>query len=144
GELAAAQARHAQHFAGLAQQAQPELEGPAQREWLDRLEREQPNLRAALTWSLDHDPALGLRLAVDLWAFWMIRGYSSEGRSWLRRLRARGEGPPHPSAWLALQAEALTMESRLAIDQGDFREAVALARASHAQYLRLEHPVGIA
>ncbi|HET6262317.1 MAG TPA: helix-turn-helix domain-containing protein, partial [Chloroflexia bacterium] len=43
---------HAAFFLALAEQAYPELRGPRQGEWLDRLEHENSNLRAAMGWSL--------------------------------------------------------------------------------------------
>jgi predicted ATPase len=53
GEAPATQLAHALYFRDLAERAEPELRGPDQVAWLDRLEQEQANLRAALTWCLD-------------------------------------------------------------------------------------------
>ena len=83
--------RHAETFLGFAQRAAPELSGPAQRRWLDRLEREHDNLRAALDWATDHpEPALAARLAFALWRFWQKRGYLNEARARLEAMASLG------------------------------------------------------
>ena len=71
-------------FLALAEEAEPELEGPQQGLWLERLEREHDNLRAALSWVLERgEGELGLRFGGALWRFWYNRGYMSEGIGWL-------------------------------------------------------------
>src|SRR5262249_43527713 len=109
-------ARHARYFLELAERADPELHGPAQAEWLQRLEEGHDNFRAALDWSLpegkmqkekgktdeDVGPTLlplsfiilpshevGLRLGGALGPFWWMRGYFSEGRNRLEALLAQ-------------------------------------------------------
>ncbi len=139
GELDAAQQRHADYFTRLAEHARPELDGPDQLTWFDRLEREHANLRAALTWSLAHNLTLGLQLAVAVMRFWSVRGHLSEGRRWLQSLLTQGEKAPR-----VLRARALVVTSRLAFTQGDFREALDLARSGQALFLQLEHALGIA
>ena len=90
-------------FLALAEQAVPRLQGSEQTAWLDRLEAEHANLRAALDWSLadDRQSDAALRLSGALAWFWAVRGYFSEGRRWLER--ALAESPPHPTARLAAQ-----------------------------------------
>ena len=80
GESESTQQAHAAFYAALAARAEPELTGSAQACWLDRLETELDNLRAALTWSIAHDPGMALRLAAGLWRFWYVRGHLREGR----------------------------------------------------------------
>src|SRR5439155_937520 len=69
--------------------------GGAQAFWLERLDLEQENLRAALTWSLDEgEVETALRLGGALWRFWYTRGYLSEGRHWLDRALTADAGAP--------------------------------------------------
>ncbi|MDO8485211.1 MAG: adenylate/guanylate cyclase domain-containing protein [Candidatus Limnocylindrales bacterium] len=81
GERNAVQERHARVFLDLAERAAPNLSGTDQRLWLDRLERDHDNLRAALDWSTGHpEPDVAARLAFALWRFWQQRGYLNEAR----------------------------------------------------------------
>ena len=83
--------RHASAMLELALQAAPELARAAQRSWLDRLEREHDNMRAALDWSVGKpDPIVATRLASALWRFWQQRGYLNEARARCERLEAQG------------------------------------------------------
>jgi non-specific serine/threonine protein kinase len=71
GEEGRLRRRHCEWFVDLAERAEPELVGPHQATWLERLEREHDNLRAALRWAVDNDEAeLGSRLGAALWRFW--------------------------------------------------------------------------
>ena len=76
----ALRAAHRDHYLALAEAAAPHLIGHGQTEWLDRLELEFDNLRAAISYSLqDHDPAAGLRLGRALCYFWLYRQPQAEG-----------------------------------------------------------------
>jgi predicted ATPase len=89
GEADAVRRAHAAYYLRLAEQAEPELRGPVGVAWLDRLEQEHDNFRAALAWTQVHPRAaldLGLRLAAALEPFWFSRGHISEGRSWTEGL----------------------------------------------------------
>ena len=91
GEAQAIGDRHAAAMLALAQEAAPKLSGPDQRAWLERLEREDDNLRAALDWSVIRpNPPLGARLAAALWRFWQQRGYLNEARARFDQLDAQG------------------------------------------------------
>ena len=110
---------HAQYFLTLAEQAFPELRGPDQLEWLERLEAEHDNMRAALAWTLDRKEAeLALRLGGDLSWFWSLRGYYIEGRRWLEEaLAIEGRGSPE------VRAMALAGAGALASQQSDYDRA---------------------
>ncbi len=76
----AARRMHFEYFLTLAETAEPELSGPDQGVWLDRLEIEHDNVRAALDWGVERNEAeVALRLAAGLWRFWLVRGHFTEG-----------------------------------------------------------------
>lgn len=92
------QRRHAQYFAVLAGSAEPWLMSGQRHSWMERLGREQDNLRAALSWSRRAaDPGgheFGLRLAGALTFFWTLRGEIAEGLDWLEGALARAGDAP--------------------------------------------------
>jgi predicted ATPase/DNA-binding SARP family transcriptional activator/Tfp pilus assembly protein PilF len=79
---------HARYFTALAEETAPKLLGPSQAEWLSRLEVDHGNVRAALGYSLEFNPELGLRLATALQRFWGTRGHLLEGHGWFQHLRS--------------------------------------------------------
>jgi non-specific serine/threonine protein kinase len=84
GEAVEIRLRHAGFFLELAEAAEPAIMGPGQEAWVERLEQEHDNLRAALGWLWEEGEAeRGLRLAGALGRFWWFRGYFSEGRAQL-------------------------------------------------------------
>lgn len=84
GEETDAQESHARWCVELAERAEPNLRKHGQAEWLDRLEAEHDNFRAALDWSLKNRKAeTAMRLAGALSEFWKMRGYEWEGMRWL-------------------------------------------------------------
>ena len=111
---------HAAYFCALAECAEPELTGPARALWLDRLETEHDNLRAALAWAVTQDATTALRLAGALWRFWYVRGYLREGRDWAEAALAQAGGSP------AQRARALYTAGDLAQEQGDYEHATPL------------------
>jgi predicted ATPase/class 3 adenylate cyclase len=77
GETATSHDRHLDHFADLAEAAEPELEASNQDSWSARLEVEHHNLRAALDWGLSTpDRAAGRRLAAVLPRLWLLHGHA--------------------------------------------------------------------
>ncbi|HEV7126700.1 MAG TPA: tetratricopeptide repeat protein [Ktedonobacterales bacterium] len=131
GEEAEALRRaHAIYYLALAEQAAPEMRGPHEGEWFERLEREHDNFRAALSWAREQRQAdLGLRLSGALAHFWFSRGYLSEGREWLESLLAQAEtrdaGPVTDTVPDDVRARALYGAGNLAVWQGDFQHAIA-------------------
>lgn len=116
--------RHALLFRDLAEEGRSYLRGPEQAAWLDRLEREHDNLRAALHWGLEsQDAELCGRLAASLWAFWYRRGHVREGRAQLGAALALSAVDAEASIRIhMLQGSAL-----LAQHEGDYAAARAYA-----------------
>jgi non-specific serine/threonine protein kinase len=136
GEEAALRDAHLACFLALAEQAAPQLTGPEQRTWLDRLEREHDNLRAALAWARDRRGARpaaravrGLRLAAALSRFWDRRGHYSEGRAALATTLASTTETGEADEQTA-RAMALYGAGWLAGRQGDYNTAQALLSES--------------
>lgn len=122
GERSELSARHASYFLALAEHAEAEINGPDQVLWLNRLEGELDNLRAALRWSLDAGEIdTALRLAGALLPLWKLRGRQSEGRAWLDEALARPAG-----ATLPYRSRAVMAAGALAEVQGDYVRARAL------------------
>ena len=136
---------HALYYLSLAEDAEIEIGGARQAAWLERLEREHDNLRAALQWSLEqaandeHNKEVALRLGGALRGFWLVHGHISEGRNFLdRALAARG------SIDASVQAKALVVAAQLAFNQSDHNRTEALCKDGLALYRTLEDQLGIA
>jgi predicted ATPase/DNA-binding XRE family transcriptional regulator len=151
GEMEAVWRRYAEYFMQLVELAEPGL----MRQDLDvieRLERENENLRAVLRWARETGVvALGLRMAGVLWRFWLTRGYLAEGRALLDSLLAldgatgrdeqsdldnRDSPPEHDgprdrrALRAAIRVRALYGAGTLAVEQGDYERAAALGEES--------------
>ena len=95
GEAARIRDAHLAWANRFARQAERHLDGPEQARWLDLVDSDLDNIRAALGWAAaGGDPALGLSCAATLYRYWFMRAIH-EGRLWLERLIAR-PGRPHP------------------------------------------------
>jgi predicted ATPase/class 3 adenylate cyclase len=124
--------RHAEHFLALAEEAEPHLRKES-REWLDRVDREHDNLRAALDrLESSGESELALRLAGAVWWFWDARSHLVEGRRRLESLLRADERPT------AARARALNGAGEIAINAGD----VAAARIWAEQALVLHRRFG--
>jgi predicted ATPase len=104
----AVHARHAVHYAGLAERAAAGLESPDQVRWVDRLERDYPNLRSAVSWALDAgDAGSARRICQGLWRYWRRGSHLVEGRLWLDRVLAMGDLTGNQRARLLYPAAVL-------------------------------------
>jgi predicted ATPase/DNA-binding XRE family transcriptional regulator len=139
-ELGRSRRRHAAYFLELAEEEERASRGPLQRAWLDRLETEHDNLRAALSWSLtpQGDTELGLRLTGALSHFWYVREHHSEARTWLQHALER------PSESMAARAKVLVGAARLAWFQGELSRGNTLLEESLDLYRNLGDDAGIA
>jgi predicted ATPase/DNA-binding SARP family transcriptional activator len=134
--------RHAERFAALAQEASHVLwesvQGQNRASWLQRLEADYANLRAALAWADRSDPELALGIAVGLLEFWLSRCHFEEGLAWLDRAIAHS-----PDAETSLRARALHSAAFLAFGCGDAERCAAVGEESLALYRDLGDREGI-
>ncbi len=142
GELEANERRHCEHFFALAKQARDGMRHGEQGEWIQRLEADLDNVRAAMNASVagDVDPVVAVKLAVALQQFWSLRGYSTEGRRFLDTVL---QLPAIRESELA-QAWALYVGAVLAEAQSDHAEALRMLEKCLQLRRRLGNPVDIA
>ena len=132
-------ARHAAYVLALAEQAAPELLGPEQQIWLDRLDRELDNVRVALAWARSNgDLEVGLRLALALAVFCEERGHVREGCEWLETLLQALTESASAEHLAPLHARALAAHAWLTHIKGDYQRARLLAEQSLARWLQLD------
>ena len=130
GETTGLERRHRDWYLALAEAADATVTGESGRP--ERLEPDHEDLRAALAWSLTHDPPGGLRLALAMWWFWMTRGYFAEGGRWMTDLLDRN---PEPTG---LRARGLLAAATLDVRRGLPERRLALAGES----LRIRRELG--
>ena len=147
GEMERTRRAHATYYLALVEQAEFELGGPRQAAWLEQLEREHDNLRAALAWSLEQvgdegiqqRQEIALRLAGALYMFWWTRGHWSEGRNFLERALTASVDTP-----ASVRAKALLSASTLSFIQSHYERTEALASEGLTLYRELGDQRGIA
>ena len=119
-EAAAIKDRHVQAFISLAEQAQAYLFGSERKAWLDRLEMDHDNDRAALDWTVaSGDARNAMKLSAGLWRFWQMRGHLHEGRARMAQVLAMPTSPDYPEERLM----ALEAAGGLAYWQADMKAA---------------------
>jgi predicted ATPase len=134
GKEKEARDRHLAYFAELAEQANLHLRGKQQLPWLDRLETELDNIRAALNWAQDGGTVeVGLRLATDLVIFWIYRAYFREPCLALEKLLAK----PVPADQTHLLARAHNVAGHLQMFLANGDAAYAHAQESEQLYLQV-------
>jgi non-specific serine/threonine protein kinase len=136
GETAAAQGAHAAYFLALAEEADSDMFGtPRQVVWLNRLETEHDNLRAALRWFTNiGDVQAALALAGAMGRFWNARDYLSQERGWIAELLSM----PGAEAPTRARVRALSAAGLVAFKQGDN----VSARDFHLEARRISSALG--
>ncbi len=140
GDEAPTRGRHLDYFRALVSKPGPRLRDAEQQVYLDEMETEHDNLRSALAWSRTGDAEGGLRLAHAASWFWFMRGYLSEGRSWLDTML---DTVPKSDDSID-RVRALNASGNLAWNQCDHPAARALYEESLAIVRKLGHRQGIA
>jgi predicted ATPase len=154
-EAEAVRRRHAEYYLDFAEQAAEQLSGSERLRWLDRLEAEHDNLRAALSWALSPDlspdvspdrtgtdddrASIGLRLVGPLTWFWYGHGHAAEGRRWLERAvdqNTEGTGRDYVRAVHGLGV--------LLIQQGEHEAAQRLLERALRLWRALDDPEQVA
>lgn len=131
--------RHRDWYQQLALDAAAGWVSPRQLEFIDRLDRERPNLREALEYCLsdnDGGAAAGLRMATALYHFSLTRGLYTESRHWLDSFLALDAGKPTAERIRAIHADSL-----LAVVQGDLLAATALVEEGRALVEQITDPL---
>ena len=129
---------YAAHYLALAQAADAELRGRPET-WLDRLDAEHDNFRAALDhFSSSDESRQALELAAALARFWTMRGHFTEGRTRLERLLERDKAPT------AARARALNGAVALVLGQADTAAGERYGSEALALHRRLADEHGVA
>jgi predicted ATPase/DNA-binding CsgD family transcriptional regulator len=139
GEFEPTARRHAARLVRWAEAGAAKFENESQLQWLDELDAELGNVRAALNWSRSEhgDPGLGLRLAAAMRRYWDMRGLPSEAEDYLGALAAAA---PEPSAarlgvlielgGLATRREDVAALERYAREAADIASQLGLPRGA--------------
>jgi predicted ATPase/class 3 adenylate cyclase len=142
GEKELLSLRHLRYFVRLAEEAEPELSGGAQTYWMDRLQLEHANIRAALDWSYQStaNSELGLRLSGALADFWVTRGFFHEGRERLIRSLSQVEKSEHAN----LRGKVLIGIADITYRQSDYPATKDYAGQALTVFRKLGDKHGIA
>jgi len=142
GELAAIAALHCQYYFAMTKTASRGLRSAEQAEWVYRVETELDNIRAAMSLALASgvDPIISVKIAVAMQGFWILRGYSTEGR----KLVAQSLAIPAVRASDVAHGHALYVGAALAVSQGDYDEARKMLESCLELRRRLGNPLDIA
>ena len=141
---------HAVYYMTLAEESERELVGPQQATWLERLEQEHDNLRAALDWSLQQDEdanetqrrvEIALRLVGALRRFWQMHGHLNEGQTFTEKALSASEGIQVSAQ---ARAKALIAAGTLASIQNDYDRTEAYCRESLLLFRELGDQQGTA
>ncbi len=132
GEEQAIRDRHAAAFQALAEAASPNLFGAERKDWLDRLERDHDNFRAAFDWAAaTGDASRAMCLGAAFWRFWQMRGQLREGRARMEAILAMSTAPTQERA-RALEAAAgiAYWQADMEASQRWYDENIVLVRAT--------------
>ncbi|HWV36588.1 MAG TPA: NB-ARC domain-containing protein, partial [Thermomicrobiales bacterium] len=133
--------RHAAYFLAMAEAGEPGLTGPIQAAWLERLDREKDNLRAALHWTVMRaETDMATRLGAVLWRFWERRRELIEGRAQLEQILALA--PSQTS--LAARCSVLTGAGVLAALEADYDRADRSSHEALSGWRLLDNRQGVA
>ena len=124
-EIQQQRAKHLAYFRDLVQAISPKLHGSEQGRWLDVLELDHENMRAALDWGVSGDGSLeslstATAIANALLQFWMVRGYWMEAWNWVEKIRMN---PEFPALGVLIRTNLLNTAGKIIYEMGDIRKA---------------------
>jgi len=123
--------RHFKYYEGLA--AKDRSDAGAKATWLNEIEADSPNIRAALRYGLDASLSQTATFLSNVAHYWQIRGHITEGRAWFSQfLEQRGAFPPECVALVLRRA------ATFATIQDDYSEAIAFSQRARELYTSLE------
>jgi predicted ATPase len=128
--------RHSDWYRELAHDAEAGWFSALQVQWLDRVQRELPNLREALDFSIFEGGQDALDFVADLYDFWFLRGPFSEARRWLDRALTAAPNEPTTARARAIYAACI-----IASTQGDIPAATALVAEGRELVQQTADPV---
>jgi predicted ATPase/Tfp pilus assembly protein PilF len=138
GESRVVSHTHATFFLWLAERAYPELRGANQVKWMNLIDQEYGNLRAAMSWALSTDDnEIASRLGWALWMFWWLRGHRQEGRQWMETLLERNLSSSQRTI-------ALAVAGQIGYTQGDYESGERYLRESLGLAREADDPVRVA
>lgn len=142
GDLAPTLARHCDHYFVMVKAARQGLQGSEQADWVWRVEAELDNVRAAIALALAGgvDPFIAIKFAVSLMGFWILRGYSTEGRSLVKAALAL----PAVQASELAQAWGLYVGAALAESQSDYAESLQMLESCLVLRRGFDNPLEVA
>jgi predicted ATPase/class 3 adenylate cyclase len=126
GEAVEARNCHLEFVLQIAEKSDQRMFGAESGEWLDQMELEHDNLRAALEWAASNDILKAMRLALGLGGFWTSRDYNSEARYWCRTILERSESLADADEH---RAKLYAMWGWTAVTTGNHKESRAAAEA---------------
>jgi predicted ATPase/class 3 adenylate cyclase len=140
GETQEISSRHASFFAQLAEEAEAYLRGGSETiNWLQRLESEHGNLRAALDWCLSGgDQSLGAQMAGSLTFFWFRQDHHSEGRIYLEQALKASERAPK-----LIKAKLFVSIGTLAYTRQDLEACFEAYQKGAGLYREVDDPAGL-
>jgi predicted ATPase len=142
GDAADARDRHMAHFLELSQRAEGYFRTTQRLAWMNQLEAEHDNIRAALGWALESDPEAALRMVCLLSLFWQSHNYLTEGCSWCQAAITRAEESLLDRAKIdPTRAQAYTALAMLSVNRGDHQTGQIAATSSVAIARRLDDRV---
>jgi non-specific serine/threonine protein kinase len=148
GSAAQVRDRHMAHYLQFAEAGEGNFFGPQRLTWVDQCELEHDNFRAALQWGLEHDVDAALRLGGSLAGFWSARGFTMEGRRWLRAVLERAAALREPEGEpgrlrQAAQAKAFIGDSIMSYGEGDFQAGLNAGQDAARLYRQLGDRFGL-